>query len=108
MVNLKEGELATADRNNALVGIAGGIGDELTKGTANVTVGNGSTIIQQGNNTPNILGGVLKGGSQTILNDQRQRNQTKASQALAAPPIQSLAADTPLLLTVNFPAPIDR
>jgi hypothetical protein len=107
-VNLKEGELATADRNNALVGIAGGIGKELTKGTANVTVGNGSTIIQQGNNSPNIWGGALNGASETILNNQRQRIETKASQALAAPPIQSLAADTPLLLTVTFPAPIDR
>ena len=106
-VNLKEGELATADRNNALVGIGGAIGKELTKGTASVTVGNGSTIIQQGNNPPNLFGAAL-GSLDSVVSEQRQRVQTKAAQALAAPPIQSLPVDTPLLLTVNFPAPIDR
>jgi hypothetical protein len=105
-VNLREGELATADRNNALLGIASGIGDELTKGSSSVTVGNGSTIINQGNNVPNIWGGALKGASQSVLTDQRQRTQTKASQILSAPPAQSLRGDIPLLLTVTFPAPI--
>jgi hypothetical protein len=101
----KTGDLAKADINNALLGAGGEIGNELTKGSSSINVGNGSTIIQNSSN-PNILGAVLKGGFQTWATDQRQRTQTSASQILSAPPIQYLAQNTPVKLTVNSPATI--
>jgi hypothetical protein len=99
------GELASADTNNALLGAAGQVGEELTKSTTSINVGNGSTIIQQTNN-PNIWGAVLKGGFQTWATDQRQRTQTQASQINALQPIQYLAQGTPVTLTVARPARI--
>jgi hypothetical protein len=99
------GDLAKADVNNALLGAAGQVGEEFTKSTASVNVGNGSTIIQQTNN-PNIFGAVLKGGFQTWATDQRQRTQTEASQILTAQPIQYLSQGTPVTLIVNRPATI--
>jgi hypothetical protein len=98
------GDLATADRNNAFFGAAGEIGNELTKGQASINVGNGSTIIQQTNNNPNILGAVLKGGAQTYANDQRQRTQQEASKIMAGQPVQFLPPGTPVSLTVVNPA----
>jgi hypothetical protein len=98
------GDLATADRSNAFFGAVGEIGNELTKGQASINVGNGSTIIQQTNNNPNILGAVLKGGAQTYANDQRQRTQQEASKIMAGQPVQFLAAGTPVSLTVVNPA----
>jgi hypothetical protein len=101
----RAGELASADTNNALLGAAGQVGEELTKSTTSINVGNGSTIIQQTNN-PNIWGAVLKGGFQTWATDQRQRTQTQASQINALQPIQYLAQGTPVTLTVARPARI--
>jgi hypothetical protein len=98
------GDLATADRNNAFFGSVGEIGNELTKGQASINVGNGSTIIQQTNNNPNILGAVLKGGAQTYANDQRQRTQQEASKIMAGQPVQFLPPGTPVSLTVVNPA----
>jgi hypothetical protein len=99
------GDLARADVNNALLGAAGQLGEELTRSTASVNVGNGSTIIQQTNN-PNFYGAVLKGGFQTWATDQRQRTQTQASQILATQPIQYLPQGTAVTLTVDSPAQI--
>jgi hypothetical protein len=99
------GELAAADRQNALLGAVGEVGNELTKGNTSVNVANGVSVIQQTNNT-NILGAVFKGGFQSWATDQRQRTQTSASQMIAAQPIQYLAQNTPVLLTVDSPAPI--
>jgi hypothetical protein len=96
----RTGELAVADRNNALLGAAGEIGTELTKGNTSVNVANGISVVQQTNN-PNIFGAILKGGFQSWASDQRQRTQTTASQILAAQPIQYLAQNTPVLLTVD-------
>jgi hypothetical protein len=101
----RTGDLARADTNNALLGAVGQVGEELTKSTASVNVGNGSTIIQQTNN-PNIVGAVLKGGFQTWSTDQRVRTQAEASQILATQPIQYLAQGTPVTLIVNRPATI--
>jgi hypothetical protein len=101
----KSGDLARADTSNALLGAAGEVGNELTKGTSSINVGNGSTIIQNSSN-PNIVGAVLKGGFQTWATDQRQRTQNNASQILAGQPIQYLAQGTPVTLTVNTPATI--
>jgi hypothetical protein len=98
-------DLAKADTNNALLGAAGQVGDELTKSTASINVGNGSTIIQQ-TNTPNYLGAVLKGGFQTWATDQRQRTQTEASQIIATPSIQYLSQGTTVTLTVDSPAQV--
>jgi hypothetical protein len=101
----RTGDLARADTNNALLGAVGQVGEELTKSTTSINVGNGSTIIQQTNN-PNILGAVLKGGFQTWATDQRQRTQTEVSQINALQPIQYLAQGTPVTLTVARPARI--
>jgi hypothetical protein len=101
----RTGDLARADTNNALLGAVGQVGEELTRSTTSINVGNGSTIIQQTNN-PNILGAVLKGGFQTWATDQRQRTQTEASQINALQPIQYLAQGTPVTLTVARPARI--
>jgi hypothetical protein len=101
----RTGDLARADTNNALLGAVGQVGEELTKSTASVNVGNGSTIIQQTNN-PNIVGAVLKGGFQTWSTDQRVRTQAEASQILATQPIQYLAQGTPVTLIVDRPATI--
>jgi hypothetical protein len=98
-------DLGKADVNNALLGAAGQVGDELTKSTASVNVGNGSTIIQQTNN-PNILGAVLKGGFSTWATDQRQRTQTEASQIIATQSIQYLPQGSTVTLTVDSPAQV--
>jgi hypothetical protein len=98
-------DLAKADTNNALLGAAGQVGDELTKSTASINVGNGSTIIQQ-TNTPNYLGAVLKGGFQNWATDQRQRTQTEASQIIATQSIQYLSQGTSVTLTVDSPAQV--
>jgi hypothetical protein len=98
-------DLAKADTNNALLGAAGQVGDELTKSTASINVGNGSTIIQQTNN-PNIWGAAVKGGFQTWATDQRQRTQTEASGIIATPSIQYLAQGTTVTLTVDSPAQV--
>jgi hypothetical protein len=99
------GELAAADGQNALLGAAGEVGNELTKSSTSVNVANGVSVIQQTNN-PNILGAVFKGGFQSWATDRRQRTQTSASQIIAAPPIQYLAQNTPVLLSVDSSAPI--
>jgi hypothetical protein len=98
-------DLAKADTNNALLGAAGQVGDELTKSTASINVGSSSTIIQQTNN-PNILGAVLKGGFSTWATDQRQRTQTEASQIIATQSIQYLPQGTTVTLTVDSPAQV--
>jgi hypothetical protein len=98
-------DLARADTNNALLGAAGQIGDELTKSTASINVGSSSTIVQTTNN-PNILGAVLKGGFSTWATDQRQRTQTEASGIIATQSIQYLPQGTAVDLTVNSPAQV--
>jgi hypothetical protein len=98
-------DLAKADTNNALLGAAGQVGDELTKSTASINVGSSSTIIQQ-TNTPNYLGAVLKGGFQNWATDQRQRTQTEASQIIATQSIKYLPQGTAVTLTVDSPAQV--
>lgn len=97
--------LAAADRNNAMLGAASTVGDELTKGSATTVIGNGSTVVSQ-NNSPNILGAVAKGAFGGWSTDQRQRTQNEANKILAAPPVQILPRDTRFLVTVTFPTPI--
>jgi hypothetical protein len=97
--------LAAADRNNAILGSASAVGDELTKGSATTVIGNGSTVVSQ-NNTPNIFGAVAKGAFGSWSTDQRQRTQAEATKLLAAPPVQILPRDTRLVVTATFPAPI--
>jgi hypothetical protein len=98
-------DLAKADTNNALLGAAGQVGDELTKSTASINVGSSSTIIQQ-TNTPNYLGAVLKGGFQNWATDQRQRTQTEASGIIATQSIQYLPQGTAVTLTVDSPVQV--
>jgi hypothetical protein len=98
-------DLAKADTNNALLGAAGQVGDELTKSTASINVGSSSTIVQTTNN-PNIWGAVLKGGFSTWATDQRQRTQTEASQIIATQSIQYLSQGTTVTLTVDSPAQV--
>jgi hypothetical protein len=95
--------LAAVDRNNAILGAASAVGEELTKGSATTVIGNGSTVVSQSNN-PNILGAIAKGAFGVWSNDQRQRTQNEANRILAAPPIQILPKDTRFLVTVTFPA----
>jgi hypothetical protein len=79
-------ELAAADRNLLLWGAVQGAGDAATQSDSTVTVGNGSTIVQNSGNR-NILGGILKGAGTPIVQAQQERARTQVAAAQAREPI---------------------
>ncbi|WP_373545641.1 hypothetical protein [Chamaesiphon sp.] len=67
--NVNSDALRSANTNNAIFSTLSEVGKALIQGSTSstVTIGNGATIAQSNNSNPNILGAVLSGFSNSIL-----------------------------------------
>jgi len=74
--------------------------------SSSIVSSNGSVIASTQNSKPNVLAGVLQGGSQALLNTIAQRNQQAMQEIAQQPNIRFLPAGSEVEVFVNRSIPI--
>jgi hypothetical protein len=94
-------ELAASDTGQFVLSAVRGASSQLIQPNTRVQTGNGSTIITQENQRPNILAGALQGGADNLLNTISERNKRAAVEIQQRLPIRYIAAGTTVQVFVN-------
>jgi hypothetical protein len=94
-------EIAAMDRGQFLLGSIRGASEQFTQSSTSVQTGNGSTVVSQQNQRPNMIAGALKGGSDAILETISQRNQRAVEEIQQRPPIRYIEAGRKVEVFVN-------
>jgi hypothetical protein len=94
-------ELAALDTGQFILSAVRGASSQLIQPNTRVQTGNGSTVITQENQRPNVLAGALQGGADNLLNTISERNKRAAAEIQQRPPIRYIAAGTTVQVFVN-------
>jgi hypothetical protein len=94
-------ELAALDAGQFALSAIRGASSQLIQPNTRVQTGNGSTVITQENQSPNVLAGALQGGTDSLLNTTSERNKRAAEEIRQRPPIRYLAAGTTVQVFIN-------
>ncbi|MFM2432677.1 MAG: hypothetical protein RLZZ511_3891 [Cyanobacteriota bacterium] len=94
-------ELAALDAGQFALSAIRGASSQLIQPNTRVQTGNGSTVITQENQSPNVLAGALQGGADSLLTTISERNKRAAEEIRQRPPIRYLAAGTTVQVFVN-------
>ena len=94
-------EIAAMDRGQFLLGAVRGASEQFTQSSTNVQTGNGSTVVSQQNQRPNLIAGALKGGTDAVLETISQRNQRAVEEIQQRPPIRYIEAGRRVQIFVN-------
>jgi hypothetical protein len=94
-------ELAALDAGQFALSAIRGASSQLIQPNTRVQTGNGSTVITQENQRPNVLAGAIQGGADGLLNTISERNKRAAAEIQQRPPIRYIAAGTTVQVFVN-------
>ena len=94
-------EIAAMDRGQFLLGAVRGASEQFTQSSTSVQTGNGSTVVSQQNQRPNLIAGALKGGTDAVLETISQRNQRAVEEIQQRPPIRYIEAGRRVQIFVN-------
>ena len=94
-------EIAAMDVGQFALGAVRRTAELYTRSDARVETRNNTTIVTEDNPEPNILAGVLEGGTDAILDSIAERNRRAIAAMETRPPIWILEAGTPVQVFVN-------
>ncbi|MGK7887940.1 MAG: hypothetical protein AB4042_01300, partial [Leptolyngbyaceae cyanobacterium] len=94
-------EIAAMDAGQFALGAIRRTAELYTRSDSRVETRNNTTIVSENNPDPNILAGVLEGGTDAILESITERNRQAIASLESRPPIWVLDAGTPVQIFVN-------
>jgi Bacterial conjugation TrbI-like protein len=94
-------EIAALDAGQFLLGGVKEASGQFTQSNTRVQTGNGTTIITQENQRPNVLASALKGGTDSILTSISERNRRAVEEIQARPVMRWIEAGKPVQVFVN-------
>ena len=94
-------EIAAMDVGQFALGAVRRTAELYTRSDSRVETRNNTTIVTEDNPDPNILAGVLEGGTDAILDSITERNRQAIATLESRPPIWVLDAGTPVQIFVN-------
>ncbi|MEO0885526.1 MAG: hypothetical protein AAFY54_06270 [Cyanobacteria bacterium J06648_10] len=95
------GDIASMDMGQFALGAIRRVGELYTRSDSRVQTGDGTTVITESNPAPNILAGVLEGGSDAILDAIGERNQQAIEKLRDRPSVPYVPAGTSIQVFVN-------
>ena len=95
------GDIAAMDMGQFALGAIRRVGELYTRSDSRVQTGDGTTVITESNPAPNILAGVLEGGTDAILDSISERNQRAIERLEQRPRIPYIPAGTSVQVFVN-------
>jgi hypothetical protein len=94
-------EIAGMDAGQFLLGAAGRAAQLYTRSGSRVQTRGSSTIITEENPTPNIVAGLVEGGTDAVLDSIQERNQRAIERMEEMPNIRYIEAGTDVEIFVN-------
>ncbi|WP_121969219.1 TrbI/VirB10 family protein [Leptolyngbya sp. BC1307] len=95
------GDIAAMDMGQFALGAIRRVGELYTRSDSRIQTGDGTTVITESNPAPNILAGVLEGGTDAILDSIAERNQRAIEKLEQRPRIPYIPAGTSVQVFVN-------
>ena len=94
-------DIAAMDMGQFALGAIRRVGELYTRSDARVQTSNGTTVVTESNPSPNILAGILQGGSDAILDSISERNQRAIEKLERRPKIPYIPAGKSVQVFVN-------
>jgi hypothetical protein len=94
-------EIAGMDAGQFLLGAAGRAAQLYTRSGSQIQTRGSSTVITEENPAPNILAGLVEGGTDTVLESIQERNQRAIERMEELPNIRFIDAGTEVEIFVN-------
>jgi hypothetical protein len=94
-------EIAAMDAGQFLLGAIGRAAELYTRSDTRVQTRGSSTVITEDNPEPNILAGLIEGGTDAILDTIQERNQRAVERLEEIPNARFVEAGTPVEIFVN-------
>jgi hypothetical protein len=95
------GEIAAMDAGQFALGALRRASELYTRPNTRVETGSGTTVVTQENPAPNVLAGILEGGTDAILDTIAERNQRAVEAIEQRPKIAYIEAGRPVQVFVN-------
>ncbi len=94
--------IAAMNRKMALLGALSKASEQFTRPSSSSIISNNSSVISSvQNSNPNLLAGILQGGSEALLNSMTQRNQRALQEASQQSNIRFLPAGSSVDIYIN-------
>lgn len=94
-------EIASMDAGQFLLGAVRRSAQLFTRSNSQIQTGNGTTVITESNPRPNVLAGVLEGGSDAVLGSIEERNKQAIKEMEQRPNSLFIASGSPVQVFVN-------
>lgn len=94
-------EIAALDAGQFFLGAVREASGQFTRSDTQIQAGNGTTIVTQANQRPNLLAGVLKGGTDAILDSISERNRRTTEEIQSRPVTRIIEAGQPVQVFIN-------
>jgi hypothetical protein len=94
-------EMAAMDAGQVAIGALRRASELYNRTDTRVETGNGSTVVTEENSDPNLLAGLLEGGTEVLLDTLSERNQQAMEELAERPRIAYIEAGRPVQIFVN-------
>ncbi|NEQ47475.1 MAG: hypothetical protein F6K00_29610 [Leptolyngbya sp. SIOISBB] len=94
-------EMAAMDAGQVAIGAVRRASELYNRTDTRVETGNGSTVVTESNSEPNLLAGLLEGGTEVLLDTLSERNQQAMEELAEWPRIAYIEAGRPVQIFIN-------
>ncbi|MEM9503529.1 MAG: hypothetical protein AAGA01_06190 [Cyanobacteria bacterium P01_E01_bin.43] len=94
-------EMAAMDAGQVAIGAVRRASELYNRTNTRVETGNGSTVVTESSSDPNLLAGLLEGGTEVLLETLEERNQQAMEELAERPRITYIEAGRPVQIFVN-------
>ena len=94
-------EMAAMDAGQVAIGAVRRASELYNRTNTRVETGNGSTVVTESSSDPNLLAGLLEGGTDVLLDTLSERNQQAIEELAERPRIAYIEAGRPVQIFVN-------
>ena len=94
-------EMAAMDAGQVAIGAVRRASELYNRTDTRVETGNGSTVVTESSSDPNLLAGLLEGGTEVLLDTLSERNQQAMEELAERPRIAYIEAGRPVQIFIN-------
>ena len=94
-------EMAAMDAGQVAIGAVRRASELYNRTDTRVETGNGSTVVTESSSDPNLLAGLLEGGTDVLLETLEERNQQAMEELAERPRIAYIEAGRPVQIFIN-------
>lgn len=94
-------EMAAMDAGQVAIGAVRRASELYNRTDTRVETGNGSTVVTESSSEPNLLAGLLEGGTEVLLETLEERNQQAMEELAERPRIAYIEAGRPVQIFIN-------